>query len=235
MKRRRHRAREFATACTEGEASAKRPTRSRRGSAIRRMRPSVCVGLGVKHLARGTQVAYDAALTLGRTRKPDSAAVPDQEVREDPPPSARDELLEVVLDLDGILFACQSQTLRESRRTWVSRRRRPAARRARPRRRWQSCGRRRVGGEGLRAGAVPDPRTPRSPSPSPRRRRSMIGPIHAASRADAPPRFVRVATADRHRAWRDLPHPKTRRVSLLTRNGQREMMAKSRCWVSSGR
>src|SRR5206468_1611055 len=63
--------------------------------------------------ARRAEVAEHAVGAARRTGDADPAAVPDQEMREDPPPRARDDPLQVALDLHRLLLARQAEALRE--------------------------------------------------------------------------------------------------------------------------
>src|SRR4051794_33298182 len=67
-----------------------------------------------RNTARWTDIAEDAFLATWPPRETDAPAVPDQQVREDAPVLARDEALEVALDLDGVLLAREAEALREA-------------------------------------------------------------------------------------------------------------------------
>src|SRR3954454_18561077 len=64
--------------------------------------------------ASGAQRREDALLATRPPREADAPAVPDQQVREDTPVLARDDALEVALDLDGVLLAREAEALREA-------------------------------------------------------------------------------------------------------------------------
>src|SRR5712691_3416450 len=63
--------------------------------------------------ARRAQIVQHALFAARPARVAHTAAVPDQEVRKEPPLLARQQPLEVALDLDRVVVARQAEPLRE--------------------------------------------------------------------------------------------------------------------------
>src|SRR6266508_4085307 len=92
------------------------PSASARGAARRPERHwplTLQQSVAKSDTAGRAQVAYHAVLAARRTREAHPPPVPDEEMREPPPVGARDEPLEVPLDLDGIVLAREAKPLRE--------------------------------------------------------------------------------------------------------------------------
>src|SRR5215475_11682649 len=64
--------------------------------------------------ARGAEVGQNALFAAWAARDANAPAVPDQQVREDAPVLARDEPLQVALDLDRVVLSRQAESLRET-------------------------------------------------------------------------------------------------------------------------
>ena len=125
-----------------------------RSSSCRRSCSSRCsAGVAGSEPRRRAEVLEHAVLAARASRVADPPAVPDQQVREPVPVGARDDPLQVALDLDGILLARQPESLREPAHVRVDDD--PLrVRRARRRRRSPSCVRRRGAAGARRAAAA---------------------------------------------------------------------------------
>src|SRR5207237_2043324 len=80
---------------------------------VRRRRRAARRALAALDAARRAEVVQDATLAERSPRDADSAAVPDEEMREPAPLPPRHDLHQIALDLHGILLAREAEALRE--------------------------------------------------------------------------------------------------------------------------